>query len=173
MLIDREGALALIKVSGQDAMGLERLRREAEDAIARSDSSAALERVRIRYLGRKADLPNLLRGVAELPAQERAATGKAANEARQSITEQFERRAGELAERELQERLTHDRIDVTLPGPRPWVGHAHVLAQIRDELLDLFHGLGFSVYTSPEVELDAYNFGKLNFAPDHPARDAQ
>jgi phenylalanyl-tRNA synthetase alpha chain len=63
-------------------------------------------------------------------------------------------------------------LDVTLPGRRPWVGRPHVLAQVRDELLDLFHGLGYSVYTSREVETDAYNFGKLNFAPDHPARDA-
>ena len=63
-------------------------------------------------------------------------------------------------------------LDVTLPGRRPWLGRPHVLAQVRDELLDMFHGLGFSVYTSPEVELDEYNFAKLNFAPDHPARDA-
>ncbi len=63
-------------------------------------------------------------------------------------------------------------VDVTLPGRRPWTGRFHVLAQVRDDLLDLFHGLGFSVYSSPEAELDAYNFGKLNFAPDHPARDA-
>src|SRR5205823_7910497 len=63
-------------------------------------------------------------------------------------------------------------FDVTLPGRRPFIGRPHVLAQVRDELLDLFHGLGFSVYTSPEVELDDYNFGKLNFAEDHPARDA-
>ncbi len=65
-----------------------------------------------------------------------------------------------------------DAIDVTLPGQRPWVGKAHVLAQVRDELLDLFHGLGYSTYTSREVELDEYNFTKLNFGPDHPARDA-
>jgi phenylalanyl-tRNA synthetase alpha chain len=63
-------------------------------------------------------------------------------------------------------------IDVTVPGRKPWTGHRHPLAQIRDELLDLFHGLGYSVYTSPEVEFDEYNFGKLNFPPDHPARDA-
>lgn len=63
-------------------------------------------------------------------------------------------------------------LDVTLPGRRPWVGRAHVLAQVRDELLDLFHGLGYSVYSSPEVERDEYNFAKLNFPPDHPARDA-
>jgi phenylalanyl-tRNA synthetase alpha chain len=57
-------------------------------------------------------------------------------------------------------------------GSRQWVGRPRVPAQVREELLDLFHGLGFSVYTSPEVELESYNFGKLNFAPDHPARDA-
>jgi phenylalanyl-tRNA synthetase alpha chain len=65
-----------------------------------------------------------------------------------------------------------EAIDVTIPGRRPWVGRRHVLKQIFEELLDLFHGLGYSVYTSPEVETDAYNFGKLNFPPDHPARDA-
>ncbi|MEK7331343.1 MAG: phenylalanine--tRNA ligase subunit alpha, partial [Candidatus Eisenbacteria bacterium] len=63
-------------------------------------------------------------------------------------------------------------IDVTLPGRKPWVGRRHVLGQIQDELLDLFHGLGYSVYTSPEVESESYNFTKLNFPPDHPARDA-
>jgi phenylalanyl-tRNA synthetase alpha chain len=63
-------------------------------------------------------------------------------------------------------------LDVTLPGRRPWVGRPHVLAQVRDQLLDLFHGLGYSVYESREVELEEYNFEKLNFAPDHPARDA-
>ena len=69
-------------------------------------------------------------------------------------------------------RESADALDVSLPGRRPWAGRPHVLAQVRDDLLDLFHGLGFSVYTSPEVELDSYNFGKLNFTPDHPARDA-
>src|SRR5262249_11475963 len=63
-------------------------------------------------------------------------------------------------------------LDVTLPGRRPWVGKPHVLAQVQADMLDLFHGLGFSVYTSPEVEWDEYNFTKLNFPKDHPARDA-
>src|SRR5207244_267844 len=67
---------------------------------------------------------------------------------------------------------TRQMLDVTLPGRRPWTGHAHVLTQVRDELLDLFHGLGFSVYESPEVAWEAYNFGRLNFPTDHPARDA-
>ena len=82
--------------------------------------------------------------------------------------------AAEKAKREQlsREREGSDALDVTLPGRRPWLGRPHVLAQVREELLDLFHGLGFSVYTSPEVELESYNFGKLNFAPDHPARDA-
>jgi len=63
-------------------------------------------------------------------------------------------------------------LDVTLPGRRPWTGKAHVLAQVQADMLDLFHGLGYSVYTSPEVEWDTYNFTKLNFPKDHPARDA-
>jgi phenylalanyl-tRNA synthetase alpha chain len=103
-----------------------------------------------------------------LSVDEKRVSGKALNLGKALVE------AAEKAKREALERAREggDALDVTLPGRRPWSGRPHVLAQVRDELLDLFHGLGFSVYTSPEVELESYNFGKLNFAPDHPARDA-
>ena len=85
------------------------LRSEAEDAIAGAQSTDALEEARIRYLGRKAELPNLLRHVADLPPEQRGPTGKAANEARQALEAQIEQRAGELATEELQKRLSEDR----------------------------------------------------------------
>src|SRR5947207_4076007 len=99
------------------------IEREGKAAIAAATSTAALEDVRIRYLGRKAELPNLLRGVAQLPPEERAATGKAANEARQALEREIEAKAGELAVSELDQRLVEDRVDVTLPGdPLPAIG---------------------------------------------------
>jgi phenylalanyl-tRNA synthetase alpha chain len=106
--------------------------------------------------------------LASRPPQERKSQGQRLNAVKRVfiVFESTRRREIEQASE------AHEPRDVTLPGRRPWVGHAHVLAQIRDELLDLFHGLGYSVYTSPEVELEEYNFAKLNFAPDHPARDA-
>src|ERR1700728_1184386 len=99
------------------------IEREATAAIAAATTTTAVEDVRIRYLGRKAELPNLLRGVAQLAPEERAATGKAANQTRQKLESALETKAGELAASELDDRLKQDRIDATLPGdPLPAVG---------------------------------------------------
>src|SRR5918998_3623544 len=95
------------------------LRAEAEAAVAQATSSATLEELRVRYLGRKAELPNLLRGVAELPAEERGTVGRAANQARQALEALIAERAAELEASELDARLAADRIDVTLPGDPP------------------------------------------------------
>jgi phenylalanyl-tRNA synthetase alpha chain len=147
------------------------LRAEAEQAIARADSSEALAQLRVRYLGRKAQLPRLLREVASLDPTQRAAVGKAANEARQALEELIASRGDELAGAELQERLRSDAVDVTLPGapPQP-LGRLHVLTSTRRELEDVFLGLGFTVMEGPEVESVHYNFDALNHSPTHPAR---
>jgi phenylalanyl-tRNA synthetase alpha chain len=147
------------------------LKKEAEQAIAAAQSPEALEEVRIRYLGRKAELPNLLRGVAQLPAEERAQTGKAANEARRALEEQVERKGRELQTSELDRRLSEDRVDVTLPAdPLPSVGHLHLITKTRREIEDVFIGLGFNIAEGPEVETVYYNFDALNHAPTHPSR---
>src|SRR5471030_1695564 len=104
------------------------IEREAAAAIAAAANTQTLEDVRIRYLGRKAELPNLLRGVAGLQPEQRAATGKAANQARQGLDAAIERRGGELAAVELDQRLVQDRLDVTLPAaPLPAIGRLHMI----------------------------------------------
>src|SRR3954452_3610284 len=147
------------------------LRKEAEAAIAAAPDSAALEELRVKHLGRKAELPNLLRGVAELPPEERGAVGKAANQARQALDALIESRGAELEAGELDARLAADTVDVTLPGdpPQP-VGRLHLLTATRREIEDVFLGLGFSIVEGPEVELVYYNFDALNHSPTHPAR---
>src|SRR5579862_543414 len=153
------------------AARVEHLQKEAEAAISAASSSAALEDVRVTFLGRKAELPNLLRHVAELPPEERAAVGKAANLARQALEAAIERRQGELASAELEQRLASDRVDVTLPGaPLPALGHLHLLTQTRREIEEVFIGLGFDVAEGPEVESVYYNFDALNHTVTHPAR---
>jgi phenylalanyl-tRNA synthetase alpha chain len=147
------------------------IRQQAQDAIAAAQSTQALEEARIRWLGRKAELPNLLRGVAELAPEERAATGQAANQARQALEAAIERKAGELAAEELEQRLVQDRVDVTLPAdPLPAIGRLHLMTQTRREIEDVFLGLGFNVAEGPEVETVYYNFDALNHAPTHPSR---
>src|SRR6185295_5383186 len=95
------------------------IRAEAEAAVAGAPSSAALEELRVRSLGRKAEIPNLLRGVAQLPPEERGTVGPADNQARQALEQLIEQRASELEASKLDARLAHDRIDVTQPRERP------------------------------------------------------
>jgi phenylalanyl-tRNA synthetase alpha chain len=158
-----DGAETLVRVRG--------LRAEAEAAIAAAEGTDALEEVRVRFLGRKAELPNLLRRVADLPAEQRAEVGGRANQARQAIEQAIERRQEELAAAELQQRLAADRVDVTLGGdPLPSVGRLHLLTQTRREIEDIFIGLGFNVAEGPEVETVYYNFDALNTSVTHPSR---
>ena len=148
------------------------LRDEAEAAIGAAATSAELEELRVRYLGRKAELPNVLRGIAQLPAEQRGPTGKAANQARQALEALIGERGEQLAGGELEARLRADVVDVTLPGapPQP-VGRLHLLTATRREIEDVFLGLGFRIAEGPEVETVYYNFDALNHAPTHPARD--
>ncbi|MDQ6777911.1 MAG: phenylalanine--tRNA ligase subunit alpha [Actinomycetota bacterium] len=150
---------------------IQQLKDEAEAAIGAAKTTTALEETRIRYVGRKAELPNILRGVAELQPEQRGPTGKAANQARQALETLIERRAEELAATELEQKLTQDRVDVTLPGdPPPAVGRLHLLTATRREIEDVFIGLGFNIAEGPEVELVYYNFDALNHDVTHPAR---
>jgi phenylalanyl-tRNA synthetase alpha chain len=141
----------------------------AAGAIASAASADELQARQKYFLGRERGvLAHDFETLSQIPAAERRMRGRVLNEFKSAL-ESIARERLAVIEAEAQ---VADALDVTVPGHRPWVGRAHVLAQVRDELLDLFHGLGYSVYTSREVESDDYNFGKLNFAPDHPARDA-
>src|ERR1700733_11988718 len=147
------------------------LQTEGEAAIAAARPTAAPEDVRVQFLGRKAELPNLLRGVSELPPEQRGAVGKAANEARKALEAKLDARAGELAVAELNARLEQDRVDVTLPAdPLPAIGRLHLITQTRREIEDVFIGLGYNVAEGPEVESVYYNFDALNFDSTHPSR---
>jgi phenylalanyl-tRNA synthetase alpha chain len=150
---------------------IEQLEQEARAAVDAAADTDALEDVRIRYLGRKAELPNLLRGVAQLPPEERGAVGKAANAARQALEAAVAAREQALAASELELRLVQDRIDVTLPAdPLPATGRLHLITQTRREMEDVFIGLGFNVAEGPEVETAYYNFDALNTPVTHPSR---
>jgi phenylalanyl-tRNA synthetase alpha chain len=153
---------------------IEALKTDAEAAIASAASTAELEDARVRFLGRKAELPNMLRGVAELPPEERGAAGKAANEARRALESALDARREELEQAELDTRLAQDVVDVTLPGsPAQPVGRLHLLTATRRQIEDVFMGLGFRVVEGPEVETVYYNFDALNHDQMHPARSWQ
>jgi phenylalanyl-tRNA synthetase alpha chain len=143
----------------------------AARGLAGAPTLVELKERHTRLLGREQGvLTDRLAQLRDLPAEDRKTTGRALNLIKRWLTEVEETKRRALEE--AAEARSGAGLDVTLPGRRPWVGRRHVLGQIQDEMLDLFHGLGYSVYTSPEVEREEYNFGKLNFPPDHPARDA-
>lgn len=160
---DRVAALAAAE------SGIAKAAEAYASAIAGAADGGALQDVRNAALSREnGAFTQALALVPSLSVEEKRVVGRALNLGKKLVEDAEKARREQLAAA----KEASDALDVTRPGRRPWTGRPHVLAQVRDDLLDLFHGLGFSVYTSPEVELDEYNFGKLNFAPDHPARDA-
>jgi phenylalanyl-tRNA synthetase alpha chain len=153
---------------------IEQIRAEAAAAIEDAGGSGELEELRVRYLGRKAELTSILRGIAELPQEERGAVGGAANRARKELEALLERSAERLDVTELEAKLVTDQVDVTLPGAPPRaVGHAHLITRTTRLLEDTMIGLGYFVAEGPEIEHDYYNFTALNHPPGHPARMLQ
>jgi len=153
---------------------IEKIEAEGTAAVGAAAGTAELEELRVRYLGRKAELTTILRGIAELPAEERGPVGAAANKTRKALEELLEGRAGELDATELDQRLADDRIDVTLPGaPAHPAGHLHLIARTTRQIEDVMVGLGYRVVEGPEIEHDYYNFTALNHPPGHPARMLQ
>ncbi len=150
---------------------LQKIKEEALEALSALD--ADIEALRIRYLGKKGELTAVLRGMGKLSPEERPIMGQLANEVRTQIEEQLTKRAGELKAAAMEGRLRKEKLDVTVPGEKIYMGHLHPLTKMRRELEDIFSGMGFSIAEGPEVETDYYNFQALNTPADHPARDTQ
>jgi len=146
------------------AVDAEALERETLAAVAAADSTDAIERVRVEYLGRKSALKLALREVRDRE------TGMALNALRERLESAIEARDAELQRAELDRRLSEERVDVTMPGTPVRRGHLHLITQIRREVEDIFLGLGYTVVDGREVETTRYNFDGLNFPEGHPTR---
>lgn len=145
-----------------------------QDAMAKIvAANADLEQIRIQYLGKKGELTAVLRGMGSLSAEDRPLIGQLANEVRTTIEEALKERAAAKAEEELNRKLADERIDVTMPGAAPKMGHPHPLTLVQHDMENIFLGMGFTIAEGPEVEYDYYNFQALNIPENHPARDTQ
>ncbi len=155
---------------------LETLAAKAETELAGLDGSADLEAWRVRYLGRKGDLTGILRGLANVPIEERKSLGARANEIKTDLADRFSEKTEDLKRRSTEVALRVDeaalaRGDVTLPG-RPYaVGRLHPITQTLNEMSEIFASMGFDVVEGPVVEWDYYNFEALNIPEEHPSRD--
>ena len=151
---------------------LERIEREFAAELARAEGdSAAVESLRVRYLGRKADLTVLAKGLGNLGREERPAAGQAINRTKRHVEDSLAAAAERAADARRTTQLRHERVDVTLPARRPWNGSLHPVTQTRREMERIFREMGFSVESGPEVEDDFHNFQALNIPEHHPARE--
>ena len=130
----------------------------------------SLDEWRIKYLGKKGEFTGFLRGMGSLPAEERPLVGQAVNAAKEALETAVGERTLVLKEAALENSLATDRIDITLPGRPVMPGYIHVINKTLREIVAAFTQMGFQLYEGPEVELDYYNFQKLNMPPGHPAR---
>lgn len=141
--------------------------------IASAGDCAALNDVRVRFLGKNGELTALMKELNFVPKEEKPAVGKLLNEVRTQTESALSKAISDAAEKEKSERLKREEIDVTLPAKELSKGHLHPLTLVKNEIIDIFLGMGFSVAEGPEIELDYYNFQLLNIPKDHPARDMQ
>ncbi|MEX2480099.1 MAG: phenylalanine--tRNA ligase subunit alpha [Gammaproteobacteria bacterium] len=148
----------------------EQLVSEAESAVTAATDLAALDDVRVRFLGKKGRLTELLKGLGALPAAERPAAGQAINAAKERLAAAIETRRAALQEARLQQALAEERVDVTLPGRGGLPGNAHPLTATMARIEAIFLHAGFDVARGPEIEDDHHNFEALNIPAHHPAR---
>ncbi|RLB02117.1 MAG: phenylalanine--tRNA ligase subunit alpha [Deltaproteobacteria bacterium] len=147
------------------------LEREAAEAIQGEEEVSGLEALRVKYLGRKGLLTQLLRSLKEVPQQERPRLGQLANSVKASLEKRLEEAKERALLRERERALRSETVDVTLPGAPLPRGRFHPISQVMDEIVEIFTSMGFQVAEGPEVEWDYYNFEALNIPKDHPARD--
>ncbi len=150
---------------------IEELKTKAQDELDQISNASDLETWRVRYLGKKSPLTQILRGLAGLSVEEKKAVGSAANALKVSLEDILRGREQQLKNSQLIEAAARETLDVTLPGRRPPVGHIHPITQTLQEICDIFSSMGFQVMDGPEVELEYYNFDALNIPEGHPSRD--
>ena len=149
---------------------LDNIHQHALEELASVDNLNGIQDISIRYLGRKGILPQFLRNISELPAEQRPAAGKKANEIKNILDQAFKAAADKLTSKGGPQDAS---IDVSLRGRVVACGALHPITQVNQQICDIFSNLGFDVAEGPEVESDYYNFEALNFPKDHPARDMQ
>lgn len=152
---------------------LQQLKEEVLKRIEASKDTKTLNDVRVKYLGKKGPITDLLKGMGKLPPEERPKMGALVNVIRGTITEVLEERMTKLQEEAINAQLEKESIDVTLPGRPAPTGNHHPLSRVVEEIEDFFISMGYAIAEGPEVEKDYYNFEALNLPKGHPARDMQ
>jgi len=152
---------------------LEAIKVSALEELSKVNEKAELENIRVKYLGKKGELTAILRGMGKLSAEERPLVGKVANEVREALENEITAKMEDMKNKEKEERLKSEIIDISMPGKKQVIGKRHPIDLTLERINDIFLSMGFSIEEGPEVEYDYYNFEALNIPKDHPARGEQ
>lgn len=150
---------------------LKNMEKEAIGQLRTATDLSELDSIRVKYLGRKGALTEILRSMRDVPAEDRPVVGKLINQVKELINSELELAIERLKQKEREAELAAEAIDITLPGRRPLLGRKHPLTQTFNEIIRIFRGMGFQVADGPEIETNYYNFDALNMPEHHPARD--
>lgn len=149
------------------------IKENAFNELTNADSSTKLEEIRVKYLGKKGELTTILRSMGGLSKEERPVVGKLVNEVKKEVEDKIEEKLNIIKEKEKNDKLASEVIDISMPGKKNIVGKRHPLDLTLESMKDIFISMGFTVEEGPEVELDYYNFEALNIPKNHPARSEQ
>lgn len=149
------------------------LKQDFQQELSSVSTTSQIEALKVKYLGKKGPLQNLMKFLKDVPPEQRPAVGKWINDLKEEVSSQIEQLQIQLISSEEESQLKKEAIDITLPGRRRFPGRKHIISQTLDEMIEVLAGMGFSVQYGPDIETDWYNFEALNFAADHPARDMQ
>lgn len=152
---------------------LKEIEEEADIQLQNAEKSEDLSRIKVKFLGKKGGLTQVLKSLGTLSQEERAVLGRRANDVKRNIEEKIDSCLSGIIRKERELELKKEEIDISLPGRRLPIGKKHPITQINEEAVDIFLSLGFEVVGGPEIETDYYNFEALNIPKDHPARDMQ
>ncbi|MBQ6930304.1 MAG: phenylalanine--tRNA ligase subunit alpha, partial [Oscillospiraceae bacterium] len=152
---------------------LENIRQLSLEQIAQAKTPAEIDDIRVRVLGKKGEVTAILKQMGKLSAEERPVMGALANEVRETVEKAIETKLEEIKKELLEKQIVEEELDITLPGNEFEMGKRHPIQLVLDELKEIFLGMGFSIASGPEVELDKYNFEMLNMPKSHPSRDTQ
>ena len=149
------------------------LRQSAKKELESVTSSRELNDLKVKYVGKNDEITALLRGMKDIPAENRAQFGKMVNDLKEEVAGYFTEKETALKTLELEAKLKSEEVDVTLPGKLNTNGSLHPLNIVKNKIFDAFCGMGFEIFEGPEIDTDYYCFQALNIPKDHPARDMQ
>jgi phenylalanyl-tRNA synthetase alpha chain len=152
---------------------IEAIKSAVAEQVSKSQAVQDVQDIRVKYLGKKGELTAVMKELGKLSKEDRPKVGQIVNSARETIEKALQEKMDQLKANALQEKIESERIDITLPGRKPAIGHMHPLHLTRVAMENAFLKMGFSIAEGPEIEDDYYNFQCLNFPDDHPARDMQ